>query len=236
MAEKLYCEVKNKIQQYIQQNNLQTGDKLPSERMLAEYFNVGRNIIREALKLLSEERIIEIRERSGAYVLDSSDARVIASIKEEFMSDAADLKGVLEVRRLLEPFVIQKCIDHISSSQLNHLKQLQEAMKTCRSSEVFAKLNIAFHEKIAESTANGALSTIMFMLYNVLGEKIFHLPYADSASVQETIQEHDLLLNAIEHQDYQTAESCIIRHVESGERDLNYVAHLGEPKTKEDKK
>lgn len=227
MAEKLYCEVKTKIKQYVLQNDLKAGDKLPSERMLAESFNVGRNIVREALKLLSEERVIEIRERAGAYVLDSADARVISSVKEEFMSDAADLKGVLEVRRFLEPFVIRKCIDNITPQQFDGLQRLQDAMRECGSSEVFAKLNIAFHEKIAESTGNSALSTIMCMLYNVLGEKIFYLPYSDSASVQETLWEHELLLKAIQEKDYKKGVEYIIRHVDNGERDLDYLSRIG---------
>ena len=122
MAEKLYCEAETRIKEYIFTNKLKAGDKLPSERTFAQMYHVGRNIIREALKLLSEERVIEIRERSGAYVLDNSDAKVISSIKEEFMSDAADLKGVLEVRKVLEPFVIRKCIDNISDAQLEKLE------------------------------------------------------------------------------------------------------------------
>lgn len=234
MAEKLYCEAETRIKEYIFTNKLKAGDKLPSERTFAQMYHVGRNIIREALKLLSEERVIEIRERSGAYVLDNSDAKVISSIKEEFMSDAADLKGVLEVRKVLEPFVIRKCIDNISNAQLEKLEDLQDKMKNAESAAEFAELNIEFHETIAESTGNPALKTVMCMLYNVLGEKIFHLPYADPASNSETIEEHEMIIRYIKAKDTAKCVECILRHVESGERDLEYISNIKIPESKDE--
>lgn len=234
MAEKLYCEAETRIKEYIFTNKLKAGDKLPSERTFAQMYHVGRNIIREALKLLSEERVIEIRERSGAYVLDNSDAKVISSVKEEFMSDAADLKGVLEVRKVLEPFVIRKCIDNISDAQLGKLEDLQDKMKSAESAADFAELNIEFHETIAESTGNPALKTVMCMLYNVLGEKIFHLPYADSASNAETIEEHEMIIRYIKAKDTAKCVECILRHVENGERDLEYISNIKIPESKDE--
>ena len=229
MAGKLYYEAANKIKEYIFSNKLKAGDKLPSERNLSQMYHVGRNIIRESLKLLSEERVIEIRERSGAYVLDNSDAKVISSVKEEFMSDAADLQGVLEVRKVLEPFVIKKCIDNITEQQIAELMSLQEQMKACSDSMEFAALNIEFHEKLAEFTGNSALKTVMCMLYNVLGEKIFHLPYSDAASNSETIEEHDMIIQCIRDKDCEKGTQYILRHVENGERDLEYISNIEIP-------
>ena len=60
--------IANEIHYYFIKNDLQEGDKLPSERSFAEMFGVQRATVRAAYKILEEEGVIEIRERCGRYV------------------------------------------------------------------------------------------------------------------------------------------------------------------------
>lgn len=69
----------NEIKYWVQAKHMQEGDKLPSERELAEIFNVRQGTIRAAFEILEEEGIIEIRDRSGHYL---SHSRMVYSLNE----------------------------------------------------------------------------------------------------------------------------------------------------------
>ena len=61
MTEYLYTDVANRIQSQIENQELAVGQKLPSERKMSEHYGVSRNVIREALKILTEKGMLDIR-------------------------------------------------------------------------------------------------------------------------------------------------------------------------------
>lgn len=71
--------IANEIKYWVRAKKMKEGDKLPSERELAELFKVQRGTIRAAFAILEEEGVIEIRERSGRYLGHS---RIVYSLTE----------------------------------------------------------------------------------------------------------------------------------------------------------
>ena len=67
---KMVLRTRDQILRFIQDNNLRSGDKLPSERELAEKMNVSRQLIRSAIAYLIREHKVVTRSRSGTYVAD----------------------------------------------------------------------------------------------------------------------------------------------------------------------
>lgn len=91
--------IANEIRYYFIKNNLQEGDKLPSERNFAEAFGVQRATIRAAYNILEEEGVIEIRERSGRYVGHS---RITTNLQEiKSFSEKMDEIGIKTENKLL---------------------------------------------------------------------------------------------------------------------------------------
>ena len=66
--QKVYQEVIRELQRYIEVNNLNAGDRLPSERELAEKLNAGRSSVREALRALELIGLIETRHGEGTFL------------------------------------------------------------------------------------------------------------------------------------------------------------------------
>ena len=64
-----YKKIGNELKEQLANHQYQIGGKLPAERDLAEYFNVSRTVIREALIMLEIENLIEVRKGSGVYVI-----------------------------------------------------------------------------------------------------------------------------------------------------------------------
>lgn len=72
MISKRLYELQNKLEQYIKDNQLKAGDRLPSEPVLARLFGVSRPTLRECLKILQKEGVLVTVNGSGTYLCDSS--------------------------------------------------------------------------------------------------------------------------------------------------------------------
>ena len=74
-TETLSERVAVKIRQYIIENEMKAGDRLPNELQMAEYCEVGRGTVRDAVKLLRFEGLVEVVQGSGTYLLRSAGER-----------------------------------------------------------------------------------------------------------------------------------------------------------------
>lgn len=72
MISKRFYDLRDKLEQYINENNLKAGDRLPSETTLSKQFNVSRPTLRECLKVLQKEGILITINGSGTYLCDSN--------------------------------------------------------------------------------------------------------------------------------------------------------------------
>ena len=96
-VQRLYLQVADQLMELIRGGSLKSGERLPSERDLAEQFGVSRPTIREAMIALEIAGLVEIRSGSGVYVLEARDKS----------SPQVDDQGpgpfeILEARRLIE--------------------------------------------------------------------------------------------------------------------------------------
>ena len=68
VAVSLYLKISDSIYRYIQMNNLQPGDKLPSERDMSSMLQTSRNSVREALRILEDRGLIYVKTGSGVFI------------------------------------------------------------------------------------------------------------------------------------------------------------------------
>ena len=68
----LYVKIADAIHGYIRENNLKPGDRLPSERALSQQLGTGRHSVREALRVLENQGIIEVRMGAGTFVAEET--------------------------------------------------------------------------------------------------------------------------------------------------------------------
>jgi GntR family transcriptional repressor for pyruvate dehydrogenase complex len=110
---------------YIEEKDLQPGDRLPSERNLAIGMDVSRGSIRGALKALEASGMIEIKHGGGAYLL----SRVIFSYRRYDSSQLENLKRLrylLEARRMIEERVVVDICPLVTLSQIQELYDHEE--------------------------------------------------------------------------------------------------------------
>lgn len=96
------------IKQYILNNGLSPGDRLPSERDLCQMMNISRTILREALHALESIGILEIRHGEGSYVSDHFFQPMTENLRFALQMNKDDAADMLEIRYMLEAAAIDQ--------------------------------------------------------------------------------------------------------------------------------
>ena len=99
---RIYQSIIEQFVGLIKSGKLQIGEKMPSERTLAEMFNVSRASIREALSALEIVGLIEVRPGEGSFVTELKIAPLINALTPLFVKDEAMERDLLDFRKLLE--------------------------------------------------------------------------------------------------------------------------------------
>lgn len=154
----LYSKLSDRIIQYIKEENLRPGDKLPGERKLAVEWKVSRPTLREAIRELENQGIVRVEVGKGTFVTDYVDGR-------QFSIHLA-LKNFLElfeIKTVLERYCLQKAVPIISEERLNHLEDMAIQMNAIVSTGKMPKeLDHQFHRYIIESYGNQEMSNLVW--------------------------------------------------------------------------
>ena len=176
--------VYQQIRKSIFEKRLQSGQRLP-EIALAKEFDVSRTPVREALRKLESEGLVQIVPGWGACLASPTRQEII---------------DTYEVREDLEVLAVRKAARHITPLQLCRLQeQIDAERKTFEEHnlEAYLDVNDAFHQIIAESSGNSALASIMKnILARAYVQSIFFESFFDfdtNPSLDEHIEIHQAL-------------------------------------------
>ncbi len=180
------------------------GDIPPGQRLLeaalAEEFDVSRSIIRAAIARLETERLVEVRARRGAVVIQMS--------REESME-------VCEARALLEWFAAQAAVQKLTAADLAEMRSCAQDMADAFGSKdmmSFVQLDNAFHRKIAACTGNRRVFGLWESLDAQLGALLSSTADVRRLTPDIVRQRHLRVVEAIETRDVQLVETVLRRH------------------------
>ncbi len=115
----LQADIIQAVNDYIREHALSSGDKLPSQSELVEYFGVSRTSIREALKTLEALGTITVVNGVGMFVNDVGGSMVTARVAE--IRTADDFLEILEVRRMLEAEILKRVVKKASDEEIEEI-------------------------------------------------------------------------------------------------------------------
>lgn len=152
------------IKQSIILGHFKAGEKLPSERELAEEFRVSRMAIREALRALEFSGFIEIRQgiNGGAFITDLTFEHLGDAFLDLFLANKVSIPEMLQVRLLIEPEVARLAtlnINPMYAEKLREALEIEELPPTTLLKDIEAKQN--FHFILAEMSGNRFLEAIV---------------------------------------------------------------------------
>ena len=211
-----YEQIVRQIQEAIRDQAMSEGDRLPTERELAETFGVSRSVVREAIKVLSAQGLVEARQGSGLYVrnrpIESVSRAIVLSVSPDLMS--VDL--LFEFRKMLEVDAARLAAQRATSDQIAALELTLTGYEPAPDGgpnwESFAPVDNAIHAQIAAAAGNPFL-TVMVESVRELMQDIVPLIADHPGSIDEAMRHHRRIVQAIRARDSDLAAREMDAHV-----------------------
>jgi len=168
--DRLFEQVAEQLQELIISDEaLQPGDRLPSERQLAEQLGVSRTVIREAVKVLEQTGLVRVATGSGTYVSQLRPKTVSELISLLVRQRSCSFGHVFEVRRMLEVGIAGLAAERAKPEDIEVLKETLEEMEATVADmrdhpdrlEVLVEADLVFHSILAQATQNPLLPELL---------------------------------------------------------------------------
>jgi DNA-binding FadR family transcriptional regulator len=202
---------------YISDQKLPEGARLPNEQEMQRQFGVGRNTIREALRLLELRGVIVIRSgRGGGPVVRlprSTDLGEALQLVLQFQG--ATLTDIIEARGLIEPMAAMAAATNIAEDDLARLQAANDSILANPNDEInFSKQNGLFHSVIGECLALPAVAVFLDSLKTVHDGLSYGLHYPPKR-VRQVVKAHQVIIDAVRAGDRESAERAMREHLEN---------------------
>lgn len=200
------------IRKYIADKELETGDKLPNELQLAKLCEVSRSTIREAIKILVFEGLVEVVRGSGTYILEQKIRKPDDPLElREGFDLAKKALEFFEMRLMLEPEIAALAATNATYKDCQKLQELEEKMRReILAGDSYTQSDIDFHIQITRCTKNQVVSKLMEI---IVKEMPVFLEITKQISTEQIIYHHKLIVDSITAGDTVGAKCNMIGHL-----------------------
>lgn len=203
-----YAAVVDRLRRAIALGIVLPGDRLPSERTLAEQLEVSRVTVREALRVLQGEGLLVTRRGSGGTVVSAA-ARTSGPISEHYKAEVGE---VFEFRVAVEGMAARLAARRSTPADLDALAGCQAALAASTDVDTFRRADSEFHLKVARMSANAMLEQ---SIQDARAAAFSWLDMREFTVFQDSsFQGHAEIIDAITRQDPELAASAMERHIE----------------------
>jgi GntR family transcriptional repressor for pyruvate dehydrogenase complex len=209
-----------RILDLVQQRKLAPGDRLPSERELAQQLHISRPALRESLAALEAMRIVARRAHSGIFHAESGSPPSFESVV--FRSELGlplDVKTIahsMEVRNMLEVHAVElACLRH-TAADLDHLRAIVERTRVrLREGGTIMDLDEEFHFAVVSAAHNPVFLQVVHAFYRLSRERR-DVYFSDMKRCRRSHREHRAIVEAIAIRDGARARRAMHAHIEEG--------------------
>ncbi|WP_332629076.1 FadR/GntR family transcriptional regulator [Halalkalibacter flavus] len=212
---KVYLEVIKQINNIINEDQLASGDKLPSERELSDRLDVGRSSVREALRALELLDLIETRRGEGTYIKAFGSYRLVEILLSFLLKDENARKDLTETRRIVELEALKLACERITDEAVNQLQKLvNQAKEEWAHGDLPVEEDYLFHKTIVEASHNRLLLNLWVSLveYNKVA---IERSLKREGRMLVSLNEHEEVYHALKSRDQQRATEAMRRHLEN---------------------
>jgi DNA-binding FadR family transcriptional regulator len=207
--------IARQIEDQVQRGLLRPDQMLPSEIALMKQFGVGRNTVREALRMLEASGLVRIKQgaRGGAMISRMSNDFVSDFLKKAFRLGGVSGEDFHSFRTAIEPSIAEMVARKTSvDPKILSLmeRKISEAESLYESGQTTALANMDFHDCLAEATGNMMFMVLMRTLRAGLPDVA---PPAKELFRSESIEYHKRILDAVRNRDPKRARELMYRHL-----------------------
>lgn len=214
---RLHEDIVQQFHALIRQGKLKHGDRLPSERDLAERFKVSRSSVREAIRSLELQGLVVSRRGSGTFISADNLDSVLALMAASLNPVGDDLADVFEMRHLLEPPIAALAAQRATREDVERLRQiLEQQRKQIEAGKTGVESDTAFHFALASATHNTALIKVVSAVEDIL-QISRDLSLQEPGRPQRSLASHHEILETILAGDAERSQRAMEHHLTSVE-------------------
>jgi GntR family transcriptional regulator, transcriptional repressor for pyruvate dehydrogenase complex len=209
----VYASLREGVRELISRERLQPGDRLPSERRLAEELGVSRTSLRQALTALRVEGLIEVRHGQGMRLLRSIDD-VVPPIAAELLRSRPRVAAAGEVRNALEALAARLAARRRDADDLEAMVAgIREMDTEIRRGEFGLNGDRHFHAAILAAARNDVLTDLLGSVSED-SARIAEASLARPGQPARSLTAHRLIFEAISARDGEEARQLMDEHLE----------------------
>jgi GntR family transcriptional repressor for pyruvate dehydrogenase complex len=213
---KVYEEVAKQIERLILKK-LQPGDKLPSERELAEMLSVSRSSIRDAIRSLELMGMVEPRQGAGTIVRELSSESMINPLASAIKRKEELIAELLDFRKMLEPPLAARAALRASPDQISEMEEILERQdQKLRAGESAIAEDSQFHYGIALASGNTVVLKVLDTLMDLLRDSRERSLQIEGRP-EKSLAAHRRILSAIKRRNSEAARAAMLEHIEKVE-------------------
>jgi DNA-binding FadR family transcriptional regulator len=222
---RIFQDVVEQIEDAILDGDLKSGDRLPPERELKETLKTSRSTLREALRVLEQKGLIEMRlgMGGGAIVRSVSTKQVSQSLGLLIRSRKVSLEHLAEFRERFEGDIAALAVIRASAEDINHLHTLLEKARHCAEEgddqgerfqgERFLGVDKQIHLYLARITGNPIYITILETVHQNIDQYFKRYLMMATSEMEQNLADLYNIINAIENRDQEGARCVAQDHV-----------------------
>jgi GntR family transcriptional regulator, transcriptional repressor for pyruvate dehydrogenase complex len=220
--DKVYEGVAKQIERLILKK-LRPGDKLPSERELAETLEVSRSSIRDAIRSLELMGLVEPRQGAGTIVREISSESLMNPLANALKRKEELIGELLDFRKMLEPQLAARAATRASPDEIFEMEAILERQEQkLRAGESAISEDSEFHYAIALASGNSVVLKVLDTLMDLLRDSRERSLQVEGRP-QKSLTGHRRIFGAIKRRDAEAAKAAMRRHIENVEEILHKI-------------
>ncbi|MGR3621916.1 FadR/GntR family transcriptional regulator [Pseudophaeobacter sp.] len=218
--EKLSAAVVHQIEQLILRGILSPGERLPSERELAERLGVSRPSLRDAISELQQGGLLSARAGSGIFVADVLGSAFSPALVRLFATHDEALFDYLSFRRDMEGLAAERAAQFGSDADLQVIQTIFDKMVEAGDpslSDEAASLDAQFHSAIMDASHNVIMLHMMRSMFDLLHQGVFYnrrIMFSRHITYEILLAQHSDINAALQARDAQAARTAVEIHLD----------------------
>ena len=219
------------LTQKISTGEFSPGELLPSERALSEAYGLSRSMVREALRTLSERRLIDVQPGRGSRVREATVADAVERLIEIFDHSRVTPRYLIEARSMIETTAAALAAERAGDEERETIRRAQANCNQAGTLLERVRWDLTFHLAIVKAAGNPLVETMFHAIQPYIVELLFR-SLTDAEVSEQGLAFHERIFDAIARHDADTASAEMAGHLTLGitlfgadlDRDLSLVA------------
>ncbi|MFD2924884.1 FadR/GntR family transcriptional regulator [Halobacillus naozhouensis] len=220
---RLFEEIILAIEEYIHEEGIRPGERLPSENQLSTIFEVSKTAVREAMSVLHANGIIEKRTGAGIFLKELHGESIAERVTNNLL-ERSELQEILEFRRGMEVEAVALAAIRATTQDMEVIQQAhQNLVDAHNDGSLGLEEDYLFHYSIILASHNSIYKDVFDRVSNKF-EEVMRISKMQSAKVPgrfvEAYKEHEQILKGLQLKDPKAASEAMRHHLTQNERKI----------------